>query len=198
MNGRLFLYLMRLTYFKFLFFFVLIFISSVTFFSCFTTRVTKNTDSYIYDLPFEKGTSHRVIQGYGGLFSHNHTAAIDFAMPVGTPICAAREGRIYAFKEDRDEYHDKANFIIIHHDDGSFGCYWHLKQWGVLVKQGRVEKGQVIGYSGKTGYTLRAHLHFSVKRKLAYEMDAYVKTKFNTSDGVIFLSNGESYSKPGN
>lgn len=191
---------MRPTYFTFLSCSALLVISLSAFFSCFSTRVTKNEDAYIYGLPFKKGSSHRVIQGYGGLFSHSHVAAIDFEMAVGTPVCAARDGVVYAYKDDSDEggpfarYQHKANYIMIKHADGSIACYWHLKKDGVLIKHGRVEKGQEIGLSGNTGYTLRAHLHFSVKRKLAYEMDAYVKTKFNTSDGVIFLRNGESYS----
>ena len=44
------------------------------------TEVTKNIDSYVYELPFAKGTKHRVVQGYGGLFSHIHTAAVDFTI----------------------------------------------------------------------------------------------------------------------
>ena len=63
----------------------------------------KADSSYIYDLPFEKGTKHKIVQGYGGLFSHKNIAALDFDMPVGTPVCAAREGVIYAYKDDSDE-----------------------------------------------------------------------------------------------
>src|SRR4030095_3025860 len=68
-----------------------------------TTSVTKNTDDYLYDLPFKKGTSHWIVQGYGGLFSHVHTAAIDFSMPVGTEVFAAREGVVFAYKDDSDQ-----------------------------------------------------------------------------------------------
>jgi murein DD-endopeptidase MepM/ murein hydrolase activator NlpD len=168
----------------------------------FTTSVTKNTDTYEYQLPFAKGDRHRVVQGYGGLFSHSHIAALDFAMPVGTPIYAARGGVIFNYKNDSDEggpfskYKDKANFIIIKHDDGSFGCYWHLKKNGVLIRTGRVAAGQQIGFSGATGFVLRPHLHFSVKQKLDYQMDSYLKTKFKTSADIIFLENGESYERP--
>jgi murein DD-endopeptidase MepM/ murein hydrolase activator NlpD len=166
-------------------------------FSC-QTKVTSNVDEYIYDLPFEKGEKYRVVQGYGGLFSHPHIAALDFAMPVGTPVCAAREGRIYSYKDNSDEggitpgYKNKANYVIIQHDDGSFGCYWHLKKNGVLVKQGHVSKGQQIGLSGSTGLIISPHLHFSVKRKLTYDMDSFVKTKFKTTDGVLLLDDWKS------
>lgn len=166
------------------------------------TDVTKNIDPYIYELPFTKGTSHKVVQGYGGLFSHKHTAAIDFAMPVGTPVMAARDGVVYAYKDSNDEggpfakYKRKANFIMIQHSDGSMGCYWHLQKNGVLVKTGKVKKGQQIGISGATGFVFRPHLHFSVKRQLNYSIDAYVQTKFTTSEGVVILDNRKTYRKP--
>jgi murein DD-endopeptidase MepM/ murein hydrolase activator NlpD len=166
------------------------------------TAVTKNTDSYIYNLPFKVGTRHKVVQGYGGLFSHKKTAAIDFEMPVGTPVMAAREGVVYAYKDSYDEggpfskYKGKANFIMIQHPDGSFGCYWHLQKDGVLVKAGKVKKGQQIGLSGATGFVLRPHLHFSVKRKLNYQMDSFVKTIFQTTDGNVLLKNRNSYTRP--
>jgi murein DD-endopeptidase MepM/ murein hydrolase activator NlpD len=163
------------------------------------SKVTKNIDSYIYDLPFKKGTKYKVVQGYGGRFSHNNKAALDFNMPEGTPVYAARGGTIYSFKNDSDEggllpkYNRKANYIIIKHSDGSFGCYWHLQKDGVLVKKGIVVKRQLIGYSGSTGFVLRPHLHFAVKRRLNYEKDSFIRTKFRTAKGIQLLKQGETY-----
>lgn len=141
-------------------------------------------------------------QGYGGLFTHRHVAALDFDMPEGTPVCAAREGTIYRYKDDSNEggilpkYRRKANYIIIKHDDGSFGCYWHLQKGGVLIKHGRVLKGQQIGLSGATGQVLRPHLHFSVKVIFSYEMDAFIRTKFKTTIGIVLLTQGKAYERP--
>ena len=42
-------------------------------------RIIEDT-SYIYDLPFEKGTAHLVVQGYYSAYSHKNRAAIDFKM----------------------------------------------------------------------------------------------------------------------
>jgi murein DD-endopeptidase MepM/ murein hydrolase activator NlpD len=166
------------------------------------SEVTKNVDDYVYELPFKEGTSHRVVQGYGGLFSHKNKAALDFKMTEGTPVYAAREGEIYAYKDDSDEggpfskYERKANYIIIQHRDGSFGCYWHLQKNGVVVKKGFITRGQLIGYSGSTGFVLWPHLHFAVKRKLNYEKDSFVRTKFRTTKGIQFLKSGRSYERP--
>jgi len=179
-------------------------ITGLLVFFFYSTSVTENIDQYEYALPFNKGEKHFVVQGYGGLFSHRHIAALDFEMPAGTAVCAARGGIIYSYKDNSDEggvfskYHDKANYIIIKHDDGSFGCYWHLQKNGVLIKSGHVAEGQQIGLSGATGQVLQPHLHFSVKRMLNYQMNAFVKTKFKTTKGIVFLRIGESYERPGN
>jgi murein DD-endopeptidase MepM/ murein hydrolase activator NlpD len=188
---------MKLLY---LIFIVTIVCFSIVFISC-KTSVTKNLDSYIYELPYKSGDKHKVVQGYGGGFSHKDKAALDFEMDEGTAVYAARGGLIYAWKDDSNKggiftETNKANFIIIRHNDGSFGCYWHLKQHGVIRKQGNVDQGELIGYSGKTGYTLRAHLHFAVKLKLNYSKDFYTRTKFRTAKGISLLKQGESYQRP--
>jgi murein DD-endopeptidase MepM/ murein hydrolase activator NlpD len=184
------------------FFIILLIAAGLFIFSLSSSKVTENLDDYIYDLPFEKGTKHRVVQGYGGLFSHKNIAALDFAMPEGTSVYASRGGVIYSYKDDSNEggpfpdYSKKANYIIVKHDDGSFGCYWHLKKDGVSVKNGFVVKGQLIGYSGSTGFILRSHLHFSVKRILNYNMDSFVRTKFKTANGIQLLKNRGVYERP--
>lgn len=186
---------------RFIFILLLCVIATLIFYFSSGSKVTNNLDSYVYELPFKEGTSHRIVQGYGGMFSHKNKAAIDFSMSEGTPVSAAREGIVYAYKDDSNEggpftNERKANYIIIKHDDGSFGCYWHLKQNGVVAKKGFVSKGQLIGYSGKTGFALWPHLHFAVKRKLNYDMNSFVRTKFRTSSGIQLLQSGKTYERP--
>lgn len=189
-------------FFKWFLLLLLVAASALAFFLLYSTNVTGNTDEYIYELPFPEKEQHRIVQGYGGLFSHSHIAALDFEMPEGNTVCAAREGVVYSYKDKSEEggmFSDnkrKANYLIIRHDDGSYGCYWHLQQNGVLVKKGRVEKGQKIALSGATGQVIQPHLHFSVKRKLTYDSDSFVKTKFRTSRGITLLKTWNSYRKP--
>ena len=178
----------------------LLIITGLVFYFSSSTKVTDNLDTYIYDLPFKKGTRQKVVQGYGGMFSHKNKAALDFDMKEGSPVYAARGGTIYSYKDDSNEggiftRNEKANYIIIKHNDGSFGCYWHLQKNGVVVKSGIVAKGQLIGYSGNTGFALQAHLHFAVKRKLNYEKDSFVRTKFRTTKGIQLLQKGETYER---
>src|SRR4051812_36721643 len=125
---------------------VLLIVTAAIYFSL-GSKVTKNLDPYIYELPYKEGSKYKVVQGYGGRFSHKNKAALDFRMPVGTPIYAARDGVVYRYKDDSNEggpfpwYTRKANYIIIQHSDGSFGCYWHLQKNGVVTKEGNVSKG---------------------------------------------------------
>ena len=182
--------------------FLLILLLLITAFWLLDSKVTNNLDTYIYNLPFSEGSSHKVIQGYGGWFSHKGISAIDFHMPVATPVYAAREGFVYSYKDDGKKggllpgYKKEANYIIIKHPDGSFGCYWHLQYKGVITKKGIVQKGQLIGYSGSTGFVLGPHLHFSVKNTLNYNRNSFVRTKFKTTKGVLILERGKTYERP--
>ena len=95
--------------------------------------------------------------------------AIDFEMPIGDTIVAARGGyvayTVSHFKErGGKDFTDKANKIIIVHDDGTGANYVHLDTNGVLVNvNDYVTAGQPIGISGFTGHTTKPHLHFVVR-----------------------------------
>lgn len=157
----------------------------------------------IYRLPYKDRTRHRVVQGYGGRFSHHGSThfAVDFAMSVGTTIYAARGGVVAAVKEDSREsgpsrdYLDLANYILIEHSDGTIAEYAHLKYDGVAVEvDEKVEAGQLIGYSGNTGYSKGPHLHFSVRQVTSATESQTVQVKFLTKEGVIDnFQRGESY-----
>jgi murein DD-endopeptidase MepM/ murein hydrolase activator NlpD len=127
-------------------------------------------DAARYRIPFGGDAPRRLVQGPDGAFSHRGEIAYDFAMPVGTPVLAAREGRVVEvvdeFREGgkRDDLRDKANFVSILHPDGTFGRYIHLRE-GAAVKRGqRVAAGELVGSSGDTGYSAQSHLHFDVVR----------------------------------
>ncbi|MFT3805808.1 M23 family metallopeptidase [Arenimonas sp.] len=131
-------------------------------------------DEVSYALPVDENSDWQLGQDFHGGFSHNDVQnryAVDLIVPVGTPVLAARGGIVMQAENgfdrggtNREKYVDRANFIRILHDDGSMGLYAHLQENGVLVRVGeRVELGQLIAYSGNTGYSSGPHLHFSVQ-----------------------------------
>ena len=128
--------------------------------------------SYNYSLPFIKGYTSNIIQGYDGKFSHKgafSAKSLDFYMKVGDTIVAARDGvvvkkMIHHNKQGTTkEFRDYGNYIMIYHKDNTFSQYVHLKQYGNLVEVGdSVKKNQPIALSGFTGWTTVPHLHFGV------------------------------------
>ena len=162
--------------------------------------VIKDDTSYVYALPYEKGQSYLIVQGYFGIFSHQNRAALDFKMKSGTKIYAAREGVVTRVKEDSDrgglnrKYRRDGNNIVIQHSDKSRAGYWHLQKDGALVNVGdTVKKGQLIALSGMTGYTSMPHLHFLVWSFDSTRQWRQVATRFQTHKGVKYLRAWRKY-----
>lgn len=157
--------------------------------------------TFAYDLPFKQGKSFRVIQGYKGSFSHQSENAIDFTMPEGTEILAARDGIVVRLVQtntescSRPECKQYNNYITILHNDGTFASYVHIKYNGAKYKTGdAVKKGDVIAFSGNTGYTAGPHLHF-VCFTGGFEKWNTIETKFriDKGDNAVTLQEGNSY-----
>lgn len=162
----------------------------------------KHLDSYEYQLPYQLGTEHRVSQAYNGEFSHKGETAfsIDFDMPEGTKIFAARSGVVVDVQESyskggtSSEFLDKANYVTVVHNDGTFSEYSHLKKNGVLVSLGqRVRTGQLLGFSGATGYATGPHLHFNVKKAVKGGSFETIPTKFKIRGSTKTIEKGKSY-----
>jgi murein DD-endopeptidase MepM/ murein hydrolase activator NlpD len=123
-----------------------------------------------YVLPFEPGTARLVWRTTSHFNPGNRGVglyAIDFEMPIGTPLLAARAGKVVAVQDSFPDGNNKdleENFVMVRHDDHSVARYIHLKQGGVLVAlNDLVRQGQRIALSGNSGQTGGPHLHFDVQ-----------------------------------
>jgi murein DD-endopeptidase MepM/ murein hydrolase activator NlpD len=88
---------------------------------------------------------------------------IDLYASVGTPVLAARSGRVIAARHSRG----MGNFVIIRHWGNITTVYGHLSK--IYVKKGQfVRQGHVVGAVGKTGNAnyrgIMPHLHFEARK----------------------------------
>lgn len=167
------------------------------------SHVAEHNDAVLYELPYRSGATFRVTQAYGGSYSHKgaNQYAIDWQMPEGTPVCAARGGVVVKLKQlsnqggpsmSFDKYN---NYVLIRHDDGTLGHYCHLQQNSVNVRLGDVvTEGQQIARSGNTGFSSGPHLHFAVFKTRNGKERVTVPVKFRAEGNkAITLVSGRRY-----
>lgn len=100
--------------------------------------------------------------------------AYDLGSPIGTPVYAMRAGRVIGV---RDKYPDtgggkenasRFNYVQLEHPNGYRSSYIHLQQGfrrRVSIKAGDwVKAGELIGYTGNSGWSTAPHLHIEVSQ----------------------------------
>lgn len=104
---------------------------------------------------------------------HGHSG-MDFGASPGTAIYAARGGVVLG-TGNTDLTCPGASFgkwIFIKHDNGLSTLYAHLTTFSVS-KGDTVDTGQLVGYSGSTGYATGPHLHFGVYASAGSEIASF-------------------------
>jgi len=122
-----------------------------------------------YSVPFHSSQRAAVCRAPFHGTHRNLCYCVDFGVPEGTPVLAARDGVVvvresrYALSYDDPRFMGRANIIVVRHDDGEESVYAHLQWRSVVVRVGQcVRRGQRIAKSGRTGYAGYPHLHFGV------------------------------------
>src|SRR3990167_1555813 len=141
-----------------------------------TIKTVEQFVEYIHLLWPIQAKNHFISQSFGenklplykaiGLDGHN---GIDFICPTGTPILATFDGVVtvashglvgYGYElriESKAFKIDEQNCLLE-------AIYGHNEKF--LVKVGdRVSEGQIIAYSGNTGYSTNPHSHFEIRVK---------------------------------
>ncbi len=162
----------------------------------------KHNENQIYLLPYEHGKKFYLSQGYNGIWSHQGEFAIDFNMEEGEKIYSARGGIVFNIKEDskiggpdRNKFIKHGNEVNVMHDDGTYAKYVHLRYNGVVVENGkRVQRGDLLGYSGNTGWSTEPHLHFAIYKVNSKLKPITIPTRFlNHDEKIISLKEGLYY-----
>lgn len=166
------------------------------------SMLARHDDGVRYRMPFGGSEPRRLSQGVGGTFSHTGSTrySFDFSMPAGTPVLAARPGRVVTVRDGyldsgrRKVLYDEANAVEILHADGTIGTYSHLRK-GIPVEVGQdVAAGQELGVSGDSGFSTGPHLHFMVWRRLADLSWSTVPVRFDDgSSGGFVPREGAAY-----
>jgi len=104
----------------------------------------------------------KIVGGYGNIRKQGEVAlrhlGVDFGVPTGTPVYAVNDGVVRYTKESTN--YGKA--VLIDHGLGIYSAYLHLDEFQAADGQ-QVKRGDIIGLSGNTGYSLAPHVHFSIR-----------------------------------
>ncbi len=99
----------------------------------------------------------------GRLYVSGTHNGIDFRAAIGTRVKSAGAGVVEGVG-DTDPICPGASYgkwVFIRYDNGLASAYGHLSLISAVAGQ-RVKAGDVVGYSGSTGYSTGPHLHMSV------------------------------------
>ena len=109
-------------------------------------------ESFAWPVPGWTGVSCAFGNGHYGM---------DIPASRGTQIVASRSGRVMTANGSDDWGYSWGYYVSIYHDSTYSTLYAHMSS--VAVSEGQwVNKGDVIGYVGDTGYSFGDHCHFEV------------------------------------
>lgn len=114
--------------------------------------------------------SQRITQGYGptsttgfvnDAYEFHNGVDIGAVTPgtIGDPVFAAAPGIVAGVGSTGKYAYGK--WIAVDHRNGIITLYAHLSLQGVSAGQ-RIERGQILGRMGSTGFSTGPHLHFTV------------------------------------
>ncbi len=118
----------------------------------------------------EDGGTGKITQHYGNtpysnsLYKGRPHNGLDIGVPIGTPVYAALDGVVMRVdNNDKNSWarYQYGKYVMIKHDNNLATLYAHLSR--PIVSNGQqIKKGQLIGYSGNTGYSTGPHLHLGL------------------------------------
>ncbi len=106
------------------------------------------------------------------LYASGSHDGVDFRATTGTAVKAALGGVVQEVNHGAVQYCQYGKWVLVRHDNGLTTLYAHLST--INVERGQsVSTGQVVGYSGNTGYATGPHLHFTVYASASVSFKQY-------------------------
>ena len=101
----------------------------------------------------------------------------------------------------KDKYFlDKANYVKVLHEDGTYAIYAHILRATAAVKPGdSVQVGDVLARSGSSGYSTGPHLHFVIRKNVGlktvsipFKFISDAGTAYTPKRGMVISPSGEN------
>ena len=127
---------------------------------------SKLPEGRVFSWPLEKIYITQLFGKTAGakrLYASGTHNGVDFRASVGTPVMAMSDGVVAGTGNTDTECKGVSfgRFVFIKYNNGLASAFGHLSL--IKVSSGEsVVRGQVIGYSGNTGYSTGPHLHVTV------------------------------------
>ncbi len=131
-----------------------------------------------------------------GAYNGKGHNGIDLGASPGTPVMSSLSGTVTGTGNTDlvAGCYSYGKWVLIAHDNGLSTLYAHLSL--IKVEKGqRVSTGEVIGYSGNTGYTTGPHLHFGVYASQGVKIVQYTNS-INCKNAVIPVADLRAYLNP--
>lgn len=121
---------------------------------------------------------------------------VDFRASRGTKVKAALSGVVEGVgnTDAVKGCYSYGKWILLRHDNGLSTLYAHLDLISVAAGQ-RVETGEIIGYSGNTGYSTGPHLHFGAYASQGVKILKY-ENSINCKNAIIPVADLRAYLDP--
>jgi murein DD-endopeptidase MepM/ murein hydrolase activator NlpD len=136
---------------------------------------------YIVEVNRKSSPIHRRDKRFKHAVDFLFTKTVGDYSIVDIPVHAAADGEVVYVKDDSDEggadekYLKEGNGVMIKHANDELSYYEHFKQNGIVVRQGdTVKNGDLLGFSGNTGFTFLSHLQFDVRKWFARGKEYFI------------------------
>ncbi len=134
--------------------------------------------------------------GSSRLYASGTHNGVDFRASVGTRVKNVLGGTVVGVG-NTDLYRGCYSFgkwVMVQHDNGLSTIYAHLSVISVNNGQ-RLATGDIIGYSGNTGYSTGPHLHITVYATEGVRIEKYTSSR-GCKQATIPLADIKAYLDP--